>query len=301
MISFKVLTEENKDELIDKFNIAIEGSDAEYLSEIICSLLEDDTCEYAVSHSTGCLLVRIFDGKYCFLYPVAVCDDADESIAAYAVREYAVKEEIPLIYTDVPREELGNLIPAFRHANVDAIDEDGESFTVKIVSEVSLYDEIPTVSYKDISLEPITESDDTDYSKLCKDKETNLFWGYDYSADVENPNDSYFREMVDMEFSRGVAMSFGVRANGRFVGEAGLYAFDLIGGCECAVRILPEFRRAGIATKAMLALHSLAKRMGLINVYATVDNRNEASKKLCEKCFDECCIIGDKYKFYSKL
>lgn len=301
MLSFKIVNEENREELLDALTIGMPDADGEYMSEIIDSLLEDGECEYALSSSHGCLLVRIFDEKYIFLYPVSVCEDADESLAAYAIREYAVKEEIPLIYTDVPGEELGNLIPLFRHANIDAIDNDGEAFTVKIMSEASLFDEIPSLSYEGVCLNAITEEDDHSYAELCKDNDTNAFWGYDYSADVENPEDSYFRETAEGEFARGVAISFAVRVNGRFAGEAALYAFDLIGGCECAVRILPEFRGSGVATRALLALRSFAERAGLTDLYATVDERNEASKKLCEKCFEEWSSSGDRRKYYTKL
>ena len=301
MLSFKIINEENKDEILDGLIIGMPGADSEYMSEIVDSLLEDEGCEYALSACQGCLLVRIFDEKYFFLYPVAVCENADESLAAYSLREYAVREEIPLIYSDVPREELGNLIPLFRHANVDAQDGEGESFTVKIMSEASIFDEIPSIEYEGVTLDEITEEDDPLYAGLCKDKDTNAFWGYDYSLDAEDPDDSYFREMAEGEFARGVAMAFAVRVDSRFVGEASLYAFDLIGGCESAIRILPEYRGRGIATRALLALRSLAERTGLISLYATVDERNEASKRLCEKCFDEWSTKGDRRKYYAKL
>ena len=301
MISFIIINKENKDEILDRLMLQMPEADFEYMSEIVDSLLSDDECEYALSHSNGCLLVRIFDKKYLFLYPVALCDGADESVAAYSLREYAVKEEIPLVYSDVPREELGNLIPLFRHANVDAQDDEGDSFTVKIMSEAAMFEQIPRVEYEDVCLDEITDADDADYARLCKDKDTNAFWGYDYSADKDCPEDSYFREMAENEFGRGVAMAFAVRVNERFVGEASLYAFDLIGGCECAIRILPEYRGQGIATKALLALKSVAEMAGLINLYATVDERNEASKMLFGKCFDECRKTGEKRKYYTKL
>lgn len=301
MLSFKILTEENKEEILDSLILTMPDSDGEYMSEIADSLLLDGESEYALAACHGCLLARVYDDKYYFLYPVAVCEEADESLAAYSLREYAVKEEIPLVYLDVPREELGNLIPMFRHANVDAQDGEGESFTVTIMSEASIFDEIPCIEYDGVVLDEITEADDALYAELCKDESTNVFWGYDYSADIENPEDAYFREMAENEFARGVAMSFAVRVEGQFAGEASLYAFDLIGGCESAIRILPEYRGRGIATKALLGLRRLAERAGLINLYATVDERNEASKKLCEKCFDEWSTNGDRRKYYSKL
>ena len=301
MLSFKIITKENKDQMIDSLTVGMADADLEYISEIMDSLLEDSDSEYAVCSSHGCLLVRIFDGRYSFIYPVAVCEEFDESLAAYSLREYAVKEEIPLVYIDVPREELGNLVPLFRHVNMDAQDEDGQFFTVKIMSEVSLLEEIPCVDMGEITLDKIVEDDDGLYAALCKDKDTNKFWGYDYSADKESPENSYFREMAENEFERGVSIALAVRVNGKFVGEASLYAFDLLGGCECAVRILPEYRGRGIATGALSALRHIAEAMGLLNLYATVDVKNVASKSLFEKCFDEWSFLGDRYRYYAKL
>jgi len=301
MISFTIINEENKEEILDRLLVKMPEADGEYASEIIDSLLAYGECEYGVSIFDGCLLVRVFDEKYRFIYPVALYDGADESLAAYKLREYAVKEEIPLIYTDVPREALGNLIPLFRHLNIDVQDSDGECFTVKVISEASMFEEIPEIEYDGIRLDRLTEVDDSLYAELCKDEKTNEFWGYDYSLDNIDPPDSYFREMTENEFNRGVAMAFAVRVNGAFVGEATLYAFDLLGGCECSIRILPEYRRDGIATKALLALHLVGKRAGLISLCATVDARNEPSKKLCKKCFEKVSKTEDKYKFYSEL
>ena len=300
MLSFRIVNEENKDEILDSLMMTMPQADGEYMSEILDSLLDDTACEYAISSSHGCILVRIFDGKYSFIYPAAVCEESDESLAAYSIREYAVKEEIPLIYTDVPREELSNLIPLFRHANVDAQDEEGEYFTVKIISEAAAFDDIPEVNFEGVTLDEITEADDRLYAKLCKDSVTNEFWGYDYSADNEDPDDSYFREMAENEFSRGVAMAFAVRLDGELVGEASLYAFDLLGGCECAVRILPEHRGKGVATRAINALRSVAERAGLVSLYARVDKNNIPSLGRFEKCFDEWSDLGEIRKFYIK-
>ena len=301
MLSFKIIDENNKEEVLDRLLLSIPDADMDYVGEIADSLLEDCDCEYALSASHGCLLIRIFDEGYSFAYPVAVCEDSDSALAAYQIREYAVKEEIPLVFTDTPREELGNLLPLFRHANVDAEDEDGNSFTVKILSEVALMTEIPEICVDDVKLTQLTENNDAEYARLCKDQDTNKFWGYDYSADEPNPDDSYFREQAESEFSRGVALCLAVRVGDSFVGEATLYSFDLIGGCECAVRILPEFRGRSIATKALSGLFIIARRAGVTNLYATVDARNSASKKLCEKLYNESSESDGKIKFYSKL
>ena len=74
-----------------------------------------------------------------------------------------------------------------------------------------------------------------------------------------------------------------------------------MGGAECAVRILPEYRGRGIATKTVHALKTIAEGIGLLKLYATVDSRNEASKKLFDKCFDECRLDVDKHKYCCNL
>lgn len=301
MLTFDILTKENADEIIDRLLVKMPEADVDYVGEIIQSLLLDEECEYAVSSYRGCLLIRIFDQKYMFLYPVAVMDDADEGIAAEHIRKYAVKEEIPLIFTDVPREGLSNLLPLFRHANIDAEDREGESFRVRIMSEAALLEQIPTADYQDVFLDEITADDDQDYARLSKDKETNLYWGYDYSADVENPCDSYFREMAENEFYRGVALTFAVRYYGRFVGEASLYSFDLLGGAECSVRILPEYRGEGIAHMTLFALENVAREIGLTHLCATVDEQNIISKKLFDKHFGCCLFFDKKFNYYKEL
>ena len=301
MLSFKIIDSENRDEIIDALTLGIENADLEYIDEIVDSLLEDSESEYALAISHGCLLIRVFDSEYSFIYPVAICDGAEESLAAYSIREYAVKQELPLVYTDLPAGEIGSIAPLFRHVNIDAQDEDGESFRLRVMSEIMLLREFPTEILEGLTLDALREEDDGIYAALCKDKDTNSFWGYDYSCDNEDPDDSYFREMAENELDRGVAIAFAVRLNGALVGEAALYSFDLLGGCECAVRILPEYRGRGIATGSLRALKKICEKMGLINMYATVDSRNKASIALCNGFFGNGVQSGERTNFHIKL
>ena len=71
-----------------------------------------------------------------------------------------------------------------------------------------------------------------------------------------------------------------------FIGEALLYAFDLLGGAECAVRLLPKYRGLRLSEECVSLLCNAAKSIGLKRVYATVDNRNRASIHLFEKTFE---------------
>lgn len=300
MLSFKILTEEERDESLSLLSNSLPEADFEYLNEIIDSLIEEEG-EVALAASDGCLLVRLFDGEYKFICPIALSDGADGIRAIDSLRSYAVKEEIPLVLTDVPAEELGTVAGLFRHANIDTEDDDRQSYTVRVMSEASLLDAPISVELSDMLLDAITADDDRAYAELCKDKDTNKYWGYDYSLDMPNPTDAYFREENEREIDRGVLMSLAVRIGGKFAGEAALYRFDLLGGCECAIRLLPEYRGAGHATRALSALVDIARRMGLIKLYATVSVENIPSVRMTEKVFGSGEISGEIIKFSLKL
>ena len=217
------------------------------------------------------------------------------------IRQYTIKEEIPLVFTDVPAECLGNLLPLFRHANLDASDHFADSYTVRILSEAAALDELPVIEVDDeIMLVPPKEEDDAAYAELCRDKETNKYWGYDDLADCENPDDSYFREVAEMEFARGVAISLSILYNGEFAGEATLYHFDLLGGCQCAIRLLPAMRRLGIATRSLGALIEFAEFIGLCRVGSIVMEDNISSINLFAKHFSEIEPEREGLRSFSK-
>ena len=121
MLFFKILNVENVDSIIDGLTDSIEGCDTEYVEEIVGSMLGDDDSEYAFSAAYGCLLIRVFDGIYSFPYPIVVAEGANPALAAWEIRAYVVRQEIPLVYTDVPREEIGRLVTMFRHANIERL------------------------------------------------------------------------------------------------------------------------------------------------------------------------------------
>ena len=209
MISFKLLSEQAREDLLSQISNASPDADIEYASDTLNLLMEqDDDVEYAVSYACGCLLIRNFDGEYSFSYPIPLSDEADSICAAMEIRAYAVKEEIPLVFYDVPSEELGLILPKFRHANIDSEEPLNRYYTVRVMSELALTDEMPSYTgIFGISLTPLAEEDDEDYARLCMDKETNRFWGYDYSSDEPDPEKSYFREEAEKEYCRGTALA----------------------------------------------------------------------------------------------
>ena len=165
-----------------------------------------------------------------------------------------------------------------------------------------MIDEIPSYTgYFGVSLTPFTPDDDEGYARLCMDEETNKYWGYDYSKDEAEPEVSYFRQVAEAEFDRSTALCLAVRYKNTFVGEATLYYFDLMGGCECAVRILPEFRRMGYGGEALKLLKTIAKRMGIKYLRAAVYLRNEASVRMTEKHIPEIDRDDKQVTYQGKL
>ena len=300
MISFTILDENSRGKIVKSIMASMPDADFDYLSDIIDSLLGDEG-EIAVSFSHGCLLIRIFDGEYSFVYPIELTEKSAPGEACDEIRLYAMKEEIPLVFCDVPSDSLGALISGYRHMSIDASDPDCEAYTVRLHTEAALLDEIPTLDFDEITLDALTEEDDSDYAKLSKDGETNKFWGYDYTADVDDPTDDYFRHEAEAEFARGVAMSFAVRRDDRFVGEATLYAFDYRGGCELGIRILPEHRRGGLAGMIIDGFTECGARLGLTSIRATVMAKNAPSVGLCTKHFDSFTDDGEVIKFISEI
>lgn len=302
IISFIPLGNENLEELISLAEEALPGADSEEIRDALCSFVfdEDEDAEAAVSFSGGCLLVRIFDtGRYIFVYPIAMEDRANEDEAIEDIRAYSVREEIPLVFSDIPREELTRLISHFRHANVDALDPDREVYRAEIKSECSLISEIPTLALDDISIGQIGEEDIPSMAALARDCELNKYWGYDYRADAPNAPDSYFYETALHERRLGTSLTLAIRREGKYIGEALLYAFDFSGSAEIGVRILREHQGRGYARQAIGGLISLAERLGLTSLSATVAQGNEVSLRLISSIFDK--ISEDEEKVYYKL
>ena len=292
MISFKVWDDGNLSELVDGVMLAVPAADRAEVEEILLSFTDctDVPPEIAVSAAHGCLLVRIFENEYLFVYPIALTDTADAVAAADEIRRYSTKEEIPLTLIDVPSDELSGLCEIFCHPAVDSEDDSRGSYTVRAESELDLLCELPTACDGDLTLDALKGEDMESYYLLNTDEQTNKFWGYDYRADAPDADGEYFLAEAYNEINRGTALALAARLDGKFVGEAVIYAFDLQGGAECAVRLLPQYWGRGIGTRVLDLLLEIAAKIGIGALRATVDNANTPSlclfkkkMKLCEK------------------
>ena len=300
MLSFKDLTEENKESVTKGLSAGLCDPEARELMEDVASSfyeLIDENGDTGVAFCVeyGCFLARIFDmGRYIFVYPIPITEGADVFSAVDGVCEYAVRQEVPLVFSDVPREEVLTVVSLIRHANIDSEDVEGESFRIEAKSECSLLSEIPEYDGGEITLGPEGEEDAEKIAQLACNDEVNRYWGFDYRDDIPEGCvlNSYFFDESRAEFERGVSMTLAVRYNGEFVGECVLYAFDYKGGAEIAVRIFPEHWGKKIGTRALRAGIELAKRIGLIRLYTVIDERNTRSKAMVKGEFDVTRVEG---------
>ncbi|MBQ8719808.1 MAG: GNAT family N-acetyltransferase [Clostridia bacterium] len=279
----------------------IEDAAAEEILADILSAFDEDT-EIATTISHGCLLVRIFDyGRYSFLYPFELTDDAEVGQATQELVHYAVKEELPLVISDVPAEALGELLVGFTHADIDAATPDCESYTVKVKTECQIAEKIPEYTDEPVSLTPLTAQDTAPLAALSRDEEINRYWGYDFRKDFGSVDDSHFINEAESEFRRGVAMTFAVRCEGVFVGDAVLYAFDGRGRAHLGVRIMKEHQRRGYASAAITALFEIAKSLGMNALYAECHEENLPSKNMLGKLFTFIGRDEEKLLFEKEL
>lgn len=265
----------------------------EYLAVALASFTEgddDDGLLYAFALYRGCLLVRVYDrGDYYFVYPIVCREGGDAFSSVLAVCDYAKREELPLVFTDVPSEELGALVSLFRHCDVDAESPDASAFRVSVKTECMLLGEAPSLTGDGLSLSPLCATDEADYARLCGDPETNEYWGYDYRAEHVAVPQSFFLEDQRRAFVGGTALSLALRgAKEELMGEVLFYYFDGRGAAELALRLLPEYRGRGIARGALPLAFAYAKKIGLVRLFATVDERNAPSLALFGSAMRGC-------------
>lgn len=288
MLSFTPVSEENIKNTVEKLSRGLDAYAANTLCEIADSLVFDGSSdtELALCVFENCALIRVFDmGRYFFLFPYELCDMADIPKAINAICEYATREELSVMFADVPCDAFG-FFCGFRHITADAEDELAEVYRVRVLNECELAEHIPTVEWGRVKLSALCESDIAEYARLCRDENVNKYWGYDYKCDAPTADDGYFYSESLREFNAGVALCAAIRTSDGFAGEAVLYAFDGRGSADFAIRLLPERQGLGIGRDAAYALMLLAKRLGLIRLHGEIMSENLRSVRLFRKIAD---------------
>ena len=254
--------------------------------EIILGLYEyvSDAEALAFAYADEVLYARIYDqDRYLFPLPFMLTESADAEAACLTLATYAVREMVPLIITDVPRDEIAFLQSVFPHMDACTYEDDEDTFFVKINNECDMLDKVPFIEAEGLCLTEIREDDKDAYATLCRDRDLNKYWGYDVDADNPDGDADFYLNVARREFEDGVAVTLAIRENGEFVGEATVYGFDYCGAASIAVRVLPACHSRGIGTRATRALILIGRQMGLTTLKAEILNENEASIKMTSK------------------
>lgn len=254
------------------------------------------------SYLSDVLYIRIYDGeRYVFPLPFMMSDEADARESCINLSAYTRRELIPLIITDIPRDELEFICDVFPHIDAACYADDDDSFFVNVKNECDLLSDVPSVSVGDVTLDAITDNDGEAYASLCSDDSLNKYWGYDVREDNPDGNSDYYLSVVNREFADGIAITLAIRYLGEFAGEAVIYDFDYLGSAEIAVRVLPSFHGKGVGSLAVSALLKLAKEIGLSSLRAEILNENVASIKMTSKFMKLEKIEKGKAKFTLEL
>lgn len=269
-------------------NLLIPDALGEDSLEIILGLSEsvgEESAAYAYLDEV--LYVRIYDGeRYVFPLPFMLTDDADAKEACMNLAAYSRRELIPLIITDVPREEIEFLCSIFPHVDAYTYEDDDDTFYIKVNNECDMLDDVPSIEYDGIVLDALRDGDKEKYAELCRDRDLNKYWGYDADEDNPDGNADFYLDVANRELQDGVAIALAIRMGGEFVGEATVYDFDYIGSAAIAVRVLPAYHSKGIGSGAVKALIKLAKEIGLKSLRTEILEENESSIKMTSKCME---------------
>jgi RimJ/RimL family protein N-acetyltransferase len=262
---------------------------------------ERDDISFGICVRCGCVLLRVFDmGRYYFPFPYEVEEDADLCGAIRSIAYYAMREELPLVFTDTPIECL-QYFSMFLHMNLDREESDEPSYRVTVKTELDLLSEYPVIESDALSLIPLSRDHERDFAILSRDEQILKYWGYDYRLDAPSVSDSYFIETALYERERGVSLSYAVIKDGNFVGESVIYGFDGMGGAEFAVRIKSEHQGRGIGSLATEKTIELCKKMGLKTIRAIIYKENKPSVRMAKKYMEEADEDGGRVEFLLDL
>ncbi len=257
---------------------------AESVRDMVCSYLEvSEGTELGAAIASGCLIFRIYDGEYVFTCPVTLSESASVADACEEIRKYAIREEIPISIIDVGLYELPYVEEAFRFCDSFEMDEDGEVFMVRPLTEAGRVEELPTLLGEKSALTPIFEDDIPDFARLCRNENTNRLFGYNYKEDYENAPDEHFYNVMKSEEAEGLAISFAIRYEEHFAGEASLFGFDYLGGAKVAIRLLPEFYGKGLGSEALSLILDFARDIDIKTLETAVKKENLPSIRMTGK------------------
>lgn len=137
-----------------------------------------------------------------------------------------------------------------------------DKYTFTILNNLDLLTQIPNIKIdENLSLSKINSNDKIAYKQLNLDDKNNKFWGYDYKQDLngKNPDEDYFYNMAEEDFTNKTTLVFGIKLNNQLIGEVVFDHLTKDNGFELGYRLLKEFQHKGYAIKAIQAAINFAK------------------------------------------
>ncbi len=304
MLSFTVVSGDYKKEITKLCKGAPgEVRDAVFVAaEEYAGFFTEGEIEFAIAISSGCLCTRVFDyGRYYFLAPEELTESAELERAYLDIFEYAKREELQILFHEVPRVHFSLLLGLARHIDVDAEGLSGDSFFVRVKTECELLDEIPEQKNGEFVLRALAYDDAHLYAELCKNEAVNANFGYSPTDEHPNASDEELVELALGEFERAASVPLALEYNGSFIGDAVFYAFDGMGGAEIAMRILTAYQGRGIGSSFLEEIFNYAQSIGLLRVYSYVKKENKASVAMCSKFMKKVENDGERIRFLREL
>ncbi len=247
--------------------------------------------------SNDCLIVlNIIDGRLLFNFPVKG-SNGNIDAALSEIDLYSYEQGCFPSFIFVPDKEAEYLLNRYRYVHIEDLPLMNTSAFCPVSDIYEHLSSIPSITTDRLTLDEIKKADIPDYNRLILDKERNKWWGYDDLGSLEEPfTEESFYNVAKNDWKAGLAVNFAIRLNGKMIGEAVLYNFDLRGGAELGARIFPEYSGHGYGTEAFQAVCNWALfKLHMLKVVAKCYTENAASYKMLSSCMKE---IGSDETFY---
>ena len=294
MLTFNDLTK-NDLESLDNFYKRCNFDPVNYSVKAKLQQLEKRAIKWCVSN--GCLIVQnIVEDKLLYDFPVKG-SDGNIDAALSEIELYSYEQGCFPAFIFVPDTETGYLLNRYRYVHIEDFPLLNSSVFFPVSDIYECLSFIPSITTDRLTLNEIKKADIPDYNRLVLDKERNKWWGYDDLGSLEEPfTDESFYNVAKSDWKARLAINFAIRLNGKMIGEAVLYHFDLKGGAELGARVSREYSGKGYGTEAFQAVCSWALHdLRMLKVVAKCYNENAASYKMLSSCMEN---TGSDETFY---
>ncbi|MEU6919046.1 GNAT family N-acetyltransferase [Streptomyces olindensis] len=137
----------------------------------------------------------------------------------------------------------------------------------------------PALRTRRLLLTPYTPDDEDGFVALFQDTRVSRWMGDGPASEAETR--ALFGRVFSKVYARGLFVVWAVRRGGLLVGHAEIKRTDQVDGHEIVYALSPEAWGGGLGTELAEALVAYGfETLGLAEVHATVDARNEASLRL---------------------